>query len=218
MTHYLGSQKAFAVEYAATDEVVTSDGQKLQFLHSGEITLERPNKLRAIRRGAAGVGEMFLDGKGLVLYGKSANVYVKLDASSIESAVGAVRKLGFDAPGADFLSSTPLDPSTTDMISGTHVGMTYVDGVEVHQLAFRGKDVDWQLWVTTGDKPLPVRYVVTTKGLSGSPQFTLDMRKWNTAPQLQAAQFTFVTPEGAKGIDAASVAVNAIGDITVKGK
>ena len=25
---------------------------------------------------------------------------------------------------------------------------------EVHQLAFRGTDVDWQLWVTTGNKPL----------------------------------------------------------------
>jgi hypothetical protein len=218
MTKYLGSLKSFTVEYAAADEIITNEGQKLQFLHSGEITLERPGKLRAVRRGAAGAAEIFLDGKTLFLYGKSANAFLQLDAPSIDAAVDAVHKLGFDAPGADFLSDKPLDPSTTDMIGGSHIGMTFVDGVEVHQLAFRGKDVDWQLWVTAGDKPLPVRYVVTTKALAGTPQFILEMRKWNVAPQVDAARFTFVTPQGATKLDPASVSVSAIGDLIIKGK
>ncbi len=218
MSNYLGGLKRFAVEYAASDEIVTPEGQKLQFLHSGEITIERPNRLHAVRKGAAGIAEIFLDGKKLFLYGKSANVYLQLDAATIDAAVNAVHKLGFDAPGADFLAAKPLDSSTTDTISGTHVGMTFVDGVEVHQLAFRGKDVDWQLWVTTGDKPLPVRYVVTTKWFTGSPQYTLDMRKWNTAPQTDAARFSFVPPAAARMLDPASVEVSAIGDIVIKGK
>ena len=218
MTKYLGSLKSFTVEYAAADEIITPDGQKLQFLHSGKITLQRPGKLHAVRKGAAGAAEIFLDGKTLFLYGKTANAFLQLDASSVDAAVDAVHKLGFDAPGADFLSDKPLDPSTTDMISGTHVGMTFVDGVEVHQLAFRGKDVDWQLWVTSGDKPLPVRYVVTTKLLAGAPQFILEMRKWNVAPQVDAARFTFETPQGATKLDPASVSVSAIGDLTIKGK
>jgi hypothetical protein len=218
MTKYLGSLKSFTVEYAAADEIITTDGQKLQFLHSGEITLQRPGKLHALRKGAAGAAEIFLDGKTLSLYGKTANAFLQLDASSVDAAVDAVHKIGFDAPGADFLSDKPLDPSTTDMISGTHVGMTFVDGIEVHQLAFRGKDVDWQLWVTSGDKPLPVRYVVTTKLLPGAPQFVLEMRRWNVAPQVDAAQFTFVTPQGATKLDPASVSVSAIGDLTIKGK
>lgn len=218
MTNYLGSLKSFSVEYAAADEIITTDGQKLQFLHSGEITLERPGKLHAVRRGAAGVAEIFLDGKILFLYGKSANAFLQLNASTVDAAVDAVRKLGFDAPGADFLSDKPLDPSTTDMVSGSHVGMTFVDGVEVHQLAFRGKDVDWQLWVTSGDKPLPVRYVVTTKSLAGSPQFILEMRRWNVAPQTDATRFTFVMPQGATKLDPASVSVSAIGDLIIKGK
>jgi len=218
MTKYLGSLKSFTVEYAAADEIITADGQKLQFLHSGEITLQRPGKLRAVRKGAAGAAEIFLDGKTLVLYGKSANACLQFDASSVETAVDAVHKLGFDAPGADFLSDKPLDPSTTDMISGAHIGMTFVDGVEVHQLAFRGKDVDWQLWVTSGDKPLPVRYVVTTKSLAGAPQFILEMRGWNVAPQVDVARFTFVTPQGATKLDPASVSASAIGDLVIKGK
>lgn len=218
MTKYLGSQRSFSVEYAAADEVLTKDGQKLQFLHSGEITLQRPGKLYAVRKGAAGAAEIVLDGKTLSLYGKSANAFLQLDAATVDAAVDAVHKIGFDAPGADFLSDKPLDPSTTDMISGTHVGMTFVDGAEVHQLAFRGKDVDWQLWVTSGDKPLPLRYVVTTKSLAGSPQFILEMKKWNVAPQVDAARFTFVTPQGATKLDPASVSVSPIGDLIIKGK
>jgi hypothetical protein len=218
MSTYLGSLKSFAVEYAASDEIVTPEGQKLQFLHSGEISVERPNRLHAVRKGAAGTAEIFLDGNRLFLYGKSANAYLQLDASTVDAAVDALHKLGFDAPGADFLAARPLESSTTDTISGTHVGMTFVDGVEVHQLAFRGKDLDWQLWVTVGDKPLPVRYVVTTKWFTGSPQFTLDLRKWTIAPQGDASQFAFVTPQGATKLDPASVTVNAIGDMIIKGK
>ena len=127
-----------------------------------------------------------------------------------------MHNLGFDAPGADLLAAKPLDSSTTDVVSGVHVGMTYIDGVQVHQLAFRGKEVDWQLWVTTGDKPLPVRYVVTTKWFTGAPQFTLQLKNWNTAPQSDAARFTFAPPQGARKLDPASVAVDAIGDMTIK--
>ena len=218
MSSYLGSLKGFSVEYAAVDEVVTPEGQKLQFLHSGDIIVQRPNKLYAIRKGAAGNSEIFLDGKTLALYSKNANAYLQLDESSIEQAVDTVHNLGFDAPGADLLAARPLDSSTTDVVSGDHVGMTYIDGVQVHQLAFRGKEVDWQLWVTTGDKPLPVRYVVTTKWFTGAPQFTLQLKNWNTSPQSDAARFTFAPPQGARKLDPASVAVNAIGDMTIKGK
>ena len=80
------------------------------------------------------------------------------------------------------------------------------------------EEVDWQLWVTTGEKPLPVRYVVTTKWFTGAPQYTLQLRNWNTAPQIDAARFTFRPPQNAQKLDPASVTVNAIGDLTVKEK
>jgi hypothetical protein len=218
VSRYVGGLQSFSTDYAAVDEVVTTEGQKLQFLHSGEIVVQRPNRLHVIRRGAAGVAELFLDSKTLTLYARNANAYLQLDASSIDAAIDAVHNLGFDAPGADLLASKPLDPSTTDVTSGAHIGMTFIDRGEVHQLAFRGTDVDWQLWVTTGDKPLPLRYVVTTKKVTGEPEFTLQLRNWNTAPQIDPAQFTFSPPPGARKVDPTSVTVNAIGDLTLKGK
>jgi hypothetical protein len=161
---------------------------------------------------------LFLDGKGLTLFGTGANAYLQFDAASIDTAIEALHKFGLDAPGTDLLASKPMDSSTVDISSGSHIGMSVIDGVEVHQLAFRGANLDWQLWVTTGDGPLPLRYVVTTKWFTGSPQFTLRLRNWNTAPKIDAMRFTFAPPPDAKKLDPASVEVNAIGDMTIKGK
>jgi hypothetical protein len=86
----------------------------------------------------------------------------------------------------------------------------------VHQLAFRGTDVDWQLWVTAGDRPLPVRYVITTTSINSGPQSTLQLRNWNITPQADAARFVFAPQQGARQLDPASVTVNAIGNMTIQ--
>lgn len=218
MSNYLGGLQSFSVEFAAVDEIVSPEGQKLQFLNFGEVAAQRPDKLYAERGGAAGTAEMFLDGKALTIYAKKINAYLQLDASGIDATIDALHKVGFDAPGADLLASKPLDSATTDMTSGAHIGMTFIDGVEVHHLAFRGANVDWQLWVTAGDKPLPLRYVVTTKWFTGAPQYTLQLRNWNTSPQIDAARFAFAPPQGAKKLDSNSVNVNEIGEMTIKGE
>lgn len=122
MSAHLGGLRSFSVEYAAVDEVVTTDGQKLQFLHSGTLAVQRPDRLHAVRRGAAGTAEMVLDGRDLVMFGRDANAFLRLPAPTIAAAVEAVQRLGFDAPGGDLLADRPMDAATTDIASGAHVG------------------------------------------------------------------------------------------------
>lgn len=215
MSRYLGGLSSFSLEFSAVDEIVTAGGEKLQFIHSGDVLLQRPDRFYSLRRGAAGTAEIFLAGGTLSLFGRSANAYLQVPAASIDAAINAVRSMGFDVPGADFIASNPFAVSATDLVSGNHVGMTFIDGVEVHHLAFRGTDVDWQLWVTAGDRPLPVRLVVTTKAVTGAPQFTLQVRNWDVAPQIDAARFAFSPPQGARTVDRASVTVNAVGDMNL---
>src|SRR5688572_24053507 len=78
LSNHLGELRGFSAEYSAVDEVVTPEGQKLQFLHSGEIMVRRPDKLYATRRGAAGTAEVFLDGTRLSLFAGKANAYLHL--------------------------------------------------------------------------------------------------------------------------------------------
>jgi hypothetical protein len=126
VSKHLGGLSGFSVEYSAVDEIVTPEGQKLQFLHSGEITVQRPDRLYATRRGAAGTAEVFLDGTGFTLSAGKANAYLHLAASGIDAAIDTVHNLGFDAPGADLLASKPFESSATDIASGAHVGMTSI--------------------------------------------------------------------------------------------
>jgi len=216
MSGYLGDLKSFSVDYDVDIETVSFAAEKLEFSSSGEVTAQRPDKLHATRKGALIDAELFLDGKTLTIFGKKLNGYIQLPATSIDGAVAAVDSdLDFDAPGADFLVSKPFDQGSTDMVSGRHIGMAYVDGVAVHHLAFRGKDVDWQLWVQEGDKPLPLKYVITNKWMTGAPQYTLHFRNWNIAPVIDAATFSFSPPAGAKQLS--DVSLNQIGELADEG-
>ena len=206
MSSYLGGLQSFTADYDVEIDTITEDGEKLQFSSSGEISVQRPDKLHATREGAFVDAEFILDGANLSIVGNQLNGYIQFPATSIDEAVDTLREnTGFDAPGADLLSATPLDPEVTDLVSGVHVGMAYVDGTEAHHLAFRGKTVDWQLWVQDGDEPLPLKYVITSKWDFAAPEYTLRLSGWEIAPQIDAAQFTFTPPAGAKVLESIDV-------------
>jgi hypothetical protein len=75
--------------------------------------------------------------------------------------------------------------------------------------------VDWQLWVQHGDTPLPMKYVITTKWLTGAPQYAVRFRNWDTAPEVSAEQFAFSAPEGARELD--EISVDAAGELMANG-
>jgi len=74
--------------------------------------------------------------------------------------------------------------------------------------------VDWQIWIQTGDTPLPMKYVITSKWLTGAPQYTASFRNWNTNPKIDASQFEFTAPKGAQKLD--SIAVNEAGQLMIE--
>lgn len=213
MQAYLGGLKSFTVKYDSDFDVLMPTGAKLKFLSSGEIAVQRPDKLYATRTGALADVSLTLDGKQLTLLGKGVNAYIQLPASSIDEAIDVVRdQIGLPAPGADLIASKPFDLDATDVMSATHVGMTTIDGVKVHHLAFRGAQTDWQIWVKDGDQPLPLRYVITNKWTTGAPEYSLTLSDWNVAPKDDASVFAFTPPAGAKKLS--SITISETGEIT----
>jgi hypothetical protein len=73
--------------------------------------------------------------------------------------------------------------------------------VECEHLAFRNVDTDWQLWVEVGLKPIPHKYIITSKSMAGAPQYTLRIAGWKSNTQPAAEAFMFEPPAGAKQID-----------------
>ena len=80
MSDYVASQDAISFGFDANLEVVTKDGQRLALASSGTVSLNRPENFHTVRAGGFADIETFFDGKTLTLLGKSANVYVQVDA------------------------------------------------------------------------------------------------------------------------------------------
>ena len=212
MSAYMSGLSGFAADFDASTDIITFDGQKVKLAASGNLIVSRPGKFRIKRLGSLAEMEFVLDGETLTLYGMRINAFLELPAASIDEAIAKIRDdIGLEVPGADILSADPLNLDVTDVVSGVHVGMTTVGGDPVHHLAFRGDQVDWQIWIKDGEEPLPVKYVITSKLTAGAPEYALQISNWNIAPQIDDATFAFVPPSGAQSLT--SITIDAAGNI-----
>ena len=216
MSSYLGGLPRFGMNADIDNEIITHDGQKLQLSSFSTIVMERPEKFHIQRKGMFADAEFIFDGKTLTLHGKNLNVYAQMEVpGTIDDAIRAVEfETGLDAPGADLLFSDPYAILSSGVASNSYLGTAYVNGVECHHLAFREDKVDWQLWVKVGDEPVPMKYVITSKWVTGAPQYEVRLRDWNTNPRIKAGQFTFSVPKGARRLE--TISVNEMGELTIE--
>jgi hypothetical protein len=202
MSDYVASQKNVAIAYDSDIEVITADLQKIQFTSSGQLQLSRPDKVHASRTGGYADVEFFFDGKTFTFFAKHLSAFAQSQSpGSIDQLVERLRSEYFvEAPGADLLLSNVYGKLIEDVTDAKHIGLGVIDGVECEHLAFRNIDVDWQVWVEAGARPIPRKYVITSKAVTGGPQYTLHVKDWKTdaAP---ADTFAFTSPAGAKKVD-----------------
>ena len=203
MSSYMAGLKAFSVNADVDFEIVTQQGQKLQFSSWATAVIERPANLHITRKGVISDSEYFYDGKFFTIYGKNLNAYSQIEGSgTIDDAFRAYEyETGLPAPSADLLFADPYAALSPGIESGEYLGTAYVNGVECHHLAFRNAKTDWQLWVKVGDQPFPMKYVITTKWVTGAPQYEIRLRDWNTNPKIEAGEFSFSAPDGAQKLD-----------------
>jgi hypothetical protein len=203
MSDYLASRQQFTLKAESTLEVVLTSGQKLQYDSPATLMVSRPNRLRAHRKGDLANQEFFYDGKTLTLYNPRENLYATTAAPpTIDAMLDFAReKLDVIAPGAEFLYGNAADRMLKETTSGFVVGPSVVGGVKSTHLAFRGAEVDWQIWIEDGNKPLPRKFILTSKKVTGEPQFSVLVRSWDLTPKLTNREFTFVPPKGAKKIE-----------------
>ena len=203
MSDYLAAQKALSFEYDAALEVVTKDEQKLALVSSGAVTLNRPDKIRSMRAGGFADVETFFDGNMLTVLGKNLNTYAQQAVpGTIDHLIDEFRSTyGLHLPAANLLLSNAYDALMRDVVDVKDLGSGVVGGVECDFLAFRVKEVDWQIWIAQGERPYPCRYSITTKDLPGGPQYTIQIRDWKTGDEVAATDFSFKNTTDAKKVE-----------------
>jgi hypothetical protein len=202
MSDYLAAQQAISFEYDAILEVITKDGQKLALASSGALVLDRPDKIRATRSGGHADVEMSFDGTALTLLGKNLNIYAQQDLpGTVDNLVDELRKQNRPLPAADLLLSDSYEALMLDVVDVKDLGSGVIGGVECNYLAFRAKEVDWQIWIAQGDRPYPCRYVINSTFMDGEPQYSIQIRDWKAGDEVAATDFTFKNATDAEKVD-----------------
>jgi hypothetical protein len=203
MSDYMTSQKSISFEYDVNYEIVTRDNQKIALASSGTISMARPDRIRTTRVGGFANVEGVFDGKTLTLHGKNANVYIQVDIpGTIDHLVDELKdKYHRPLPAADLLLSNAYDQLMAEVLEVKDLGSGVIGGTECDHLAFRNKEVDWQIWIAQGDHPYPCRYVITAKLVAGGPQYSIQVRNWKTGGEVASGDFSFKAPADAKKVD-----------------
>jgi len=206
MGAHLQSLKRFQVSTALTGERVLEDGQKLQHSATADIDVDRPNMLRARMFSSRSEREIIYDGKMATLYYPAQKYYSTV--AFTENVGGLISKLeekyGVQIPLSDlFLWGTPAAP--LDKIdSAMNAGQDFIGDDLCNHYAFRQGDFDWQIWITTGSKPLPRKLVITSRADDARPQ-SVSLIDWNLKPAFKDAVFKFTPPKGATAVELRSM-------------
>lgn len=203
MTEFLKSLGQFSFRADVTDDQVYSEGKKLQYSLDLEVAVRRPNKIRVNGQGDLENQEVFYDGLTLTLYNHDQNLYaiVPMPPTIDEALTKAHQEFGLQVALADLVCTNAYKLMIKNVTHTLYVGLHRVRGVLCHHLAFDQDDIQWQIWIEAGDKPLPRKILINQKKLLGEPQWTAFLTDWNLSPKLPDNMFTFVPPTGSRQID-----------------
>jgi hypothetical protein len=203
MSNYLAAQKIFAFEYDSNFEVVTKDHQKLMLATSGAIELSRPDKIRLSRAAGFANVEMVFDGNMLTILDRDGKIFVQVDVPGpVDHLIDELRdKFAKPLPGADLLLPDVYDVLMDGVTDVKDLGSGVIGGRECDHLAFRAKEVDWQIWIAQGDRPFPCRYIITSTQVDQAPQYSIEIRDWKSGAEVTARDFSFKAPPDARRID-----------------
>lgn len=203
MAAYLDSLERFQVRVEKTTELILPTEQRLHADQTAEIAVQKPDRLRANFQNLSGGRQLFYDGKTFTLYTPAPNVYASAAAAPTldETLTLLENQYGISMPVADLLFTNPYSRLVQNLQSETYVGQILVRGVVCHHLAFRTPEVDWEIWIEDGPKPLPRRLILTDKSVKGSPQIIATLTDWELAPQFSTDLFTFNPPQNAQKIE-----------------
>jgi hypothetical protein len=194
---YLRGLEAFQVSVATTDEDVLDDGQKVQYDGRTELLVKRPDRLRASVTNERKDRMFFYDGKNVTLYGKRLNYYASAAAPPTirELADKLEDDYGMNLPLVDLFRWGAPGYEPKGFTAALDAGPSSVGGATARHYLFRQAGLDWQVWIQSGQYPLPLKLVITTTTDDARPQHTA-VYTWNLAPSYNDAAFVFDPPAG----------------------
>jgi hypothetical protein len=201
---YLAESPYFSITAEAWREHVGNSGEKLQFTRVIQLEVKRPNRMHAEIIAGHGERAFWYEGTTLTTLDRKQNLYsIAPMPATLDGALDKAHdEFGIDLPLIDLAVSDPYANATARVQTGRYFGLEAAMGFTCHHLAFTQDNIDWQVWIEDGPRPLIRKFVITHKNEAGSPEFTALIRSWNLADRISNADFVFQPPRGAVRIQA----------------
>jgi hypothetical protein len=204
MGQFLSETQRFSVNINGGYEAVQESGQKIEFNSNRKILISRPNHLRVEGEKSSGDKSLTLiDDKNITYSNLTQNVYAQTPhPGNLDSAIKyLISDLHIRLPLAALLLSQLPEELETRVAEVDYVEDTSIFGVPAHHLAGSTDTVDFQIWITDDENPLPIRIILSYKFEEGQPRFWAEFTDWNLSPKVSESSFTFTPPEGARKIE-----------------
>ncbi len=205
------------------DLSVDRDGVKQDVKFEQQLAVERPNKFSYVYDGAGGGASIISDGKDLSVYIKPLAKYAveeapeRLESLFTNPIVMGVLSMGNATPvTAALVSPDPARQLSSTAESIEYAGQEEVDGVKCHHLKATGAQMDWQVWIDAGEKPLVRKFLpdltkaleAMAKAQPGRAQLAgmkienvVTYKDWELDPKFGDDAFAFIAPENVEKFD-----------------
>lgn len=202
MSDYLKAAPQLSFHAEITFDDLLPSGQKLQLSAAYDAAVRRPDRVYSEYVGDAGAKRFWYDGKNVTLYDAALDTYASERARPTIDATleHLIEDLGFTPPLSDLMTADPYATLREHVLYGFDAGVTQVEGVRCHHLAFVEQNLDWQIWIEDGLQWVPRKLVITYKTLPGAPQFVAVLSGWDLVTKPPDALFVPQLPAGAEPI------------------
>lgn len=202
MSDYLAGLDHFTVHAYTTLEMITPSDMSLDSDREVDLSVQRPDHVRINSLVPDHDRQMYYNGTTITIYSPGKKLYAVMVApATIDETIAAARTKGIELPLADLIQSRPYNSLMSGVRHGYYIGKSLVGGILTNHLAFRQKDLDWQIWIEDSSTPVPRRVIITDRALPDTPRYSATLSGWNTSPTFAANQFTFAPPADAQKID-----------------
>jgi hypothetical protein len=202
LSEFYRTVPAFSLYEDVIHEQVINSDLKVQKHSTAEVTVRQPDRLKAVVVADDDKSHtLYFDGKTFTVFMAGQSYYAQMDApgTAIAALDTAQARYGVELPSASFLSRVANDELTNDLTAAGFVGPSHVNGTDADHYAYRTADVDYQLWIARGDRPLPLKLVITSKKLPTQPEYAAVMT-WDLNPKIEDSTFAFTPPADATKI------------------
>jgi hypothetical protein len=188
---YLGTLKHFSVDAVTDNDDYLQNKILVTFSHNIHIDLQRPSKLYIDVEGDLKSRSYYLNSGDFTAYDKDLNYYGKLNTpKNIDDALDYLfEKYDIKTALANILYSD-LDKRTPPKNKGFYFGISEVNSIKCHHIAFAYDNQEMQLWIEVGNKPLIHKFSIVDKSETSFPRSTTTL-KWSVETKPNMKFFIF---------------------------